>query len=100
MIDPTNGARMSEISRYRADQGDEGEWQPGSRRRVLRNLRGVTSKRAMDQAEYEALERAQERYLHIITADTRITTQLICRMHKNWLGTIYPWAGTYRSVEL
>lgn len=80
--------------------GSEGEWQPGSRKRVLRNLPGITSKVLMDRLEADALLQAQERYLGIIAAETRFTAELLCHMHKDWLGGIYPWAGQYRTVEM
>jgi len=80
--------------------GIEGEWQPGSDKRVLRNLKAITRKTEMDQAEADALLAVQEQYLNQITAKTRFTANLVCRMHKDWLGSIYPWAGQYRTVEM
>jgi len=80
--------------------GIEGEWQPGSRKRVLRNLRGVTRKTEMDRLEADALLAVQEHYLGRITAETTFTADMICRMHKDWLGGIYEWAGRYRTVEM
>lgn len=88
------------MSRYNLSQGVEAKFQPGSRRRVLMNRRGITRKRDMDQAEYEALVKVQESYLHIITPDTRFTAGLLCDMHRDWLGGIYEWAGHYRTVDL
>ena len=38
--------------------------------------------------------------LRTVTPQTRFTTKLICRTHKEWLGEIYEWAGTYRTVEM
>jgi hypothetical protein len=46
--------------RYQPPAGPEGETEPGSRGRVLRNRLGIRRKREMDVAEYEALLRAQE----------------------------------------
>lgn len=54
----------------------------------------------MDQAEYAALLQAQERWLDIVTARTCFTAKLVRRMHHDWLGGIYEWAGQYRSVDL
>ncbi len=54
----------------------------------------------MDRAEYQALLRAQEAYVKIITAESRFTAELICRMHHDWLAGIYDWAGQYRNVDL
>ena len=86
-------------SRYR-DTGIEGEWQPGSRKRVLRNLKGIIRKTEIDRVEAEALLLAEERYFEIITDETVFTADLICQMHRDWLGTIYEWAGRYRTVEM
>jgi len=80
--------------------GIEGEWQPGSGRRVLRNKLGVCKKTVMDRLEADALLETQEKYLETIAADTVFTAKLICQMHKDWLGGIYEWAGRYRTVEL
>jgi cell filamentation protein len=54
----------------------------------------------MDMAEIEALEYTQESYLDKIGPDTAITALLICRMHRDWLGNLYEWAGRYRSVDM
>ena len=74
--------------------------EPGSRGRVLRNRLGITRKRDMDQAEFEALLRMQETYLGRITDRTRFTAKLLREMHREWLGEIYVWAGEYRTVEV
>lgn len=86
-------------SRYR-DTGIEGEWQPGSGKRVLLNQKGVRLKIEMDRLEADALLVAEERYFGIITDETVFTSELICQMHRDWLGEIYEWAGRYRTVEM
>ena len=93
-------ATKKKISRYNTPKVPETEFQPGSRRQVLRNLLGITSKLEMDKAEYQALLRVQEAYVEKIDAESRFTASLICRMHRDWLGRIYTWAGHYRTVEL
>jgi cell filamentation protein len=87
-------------SRYRVAGGPEIESEPGSRRRVLRNKHGIKRKREMDQAEFDALVRAQEEYLGLVSAGTRFTASTICEMHGGWLGGLYEWAGRYRTVDL
>lgn len=91
---------MSKPSRYGTSTGLEGDYEPGSRGRVLRNLAGIRRKREMDQAEFEALVAAQSRYLDIIGEETPFTSRLICEMHRDWLGGLYAWSGRYRTVEL
>ena len=88
------------ISRYRELAGPQAATQPGSHGRVLVNRLGLTSKRALDLAEAQALAHAQEIYYSRLTASTRFTSNLICQMHRDWLIGIYKWAGEYRQVEL
>lgn len=86
--------------RYTTPDGPEGQDEPGSQGRVLRNLKGIRVKRDMDIAEIEALGRVQETYLDKIGPETIISAELICRMHRDWLGDLYEWAGRYRTVDV
>jgi cell filamentation protein len=86
--------------RYRTAGGEQGVMQPGSHGRVLHNLLGITRKREMDVAEYETLVAVQEKYLGCVGPDTQMTADLLCQMHRDWLGKLYAWAGCYRTVEL
>jgi cell filamentation protein len=87
-------------ARYQTPTGVEGEFQPHSRKRVLRNRQGITLKSEMDQLEYEALIQVQGIYLETIEQETRFTADLIRTMHRDWLGALYSWAGNYRTVEM
>jgi len=90
---------IRKTGRYAA-HGPEAEFEPGSRGRVLRNLRGIRSVRAMAKAESDALLEAQERLVDAFSAEHRFAAADIREIHRNWLGTIYPWAGEYRSVNI
>ena len=85
--------------RYQAE-GAEAEFEPGSRGRVMRNLRGIRSMRAMARAESEALLDATNRVINQTHIDQRFKTADICRMHRLWLGNLYAWAGEYRQVNM
>jgi cell filamentation protein len=87
-------------SRYVVANGLETEFEPGSRMRVLRNRLDIRRKTERDRMEFEALVAAQEQYLSRIGPHTRLTAETVCRMHRDWLGGIYKWAGRYRTVEL
>lgn len=50
-------------SRYLPATGSEGQTQPGSRGRVLRNKPGIIQKREMDRVEFAALVRTQTAWL-------------------------------------
>jgi len=85
--------------RYAA-HGPEAEFEPGSGRRVLRNLLGIKTKRDMERAEALALARAQDRFIRTYSADHRFTAKDICDFHRTWLGEIYEWAGNFRQVNV
>ena len=92
--------RNRPLSRYATPKTCETQYEPGSHGTVLLNRLGVCSKREMDRLEYDALLKAQEAYVEIISAETRFTAESICEMHRAWLGDIYEWAGQYRSVDV
>jgi cell filamentation protein len=85
--------------RYAA-AGSEEEFQPGSRGRVLRNFLGITKVREMEEAETQALSAAQRAARTIYGPNHRFTPADIRRLHRMWLGSIYPWAGNYRTVNI
>ena len=90
---------MTPASRYEAT-GPEAEFEPGSRGRVLRNVPGIRSARAMARTESEALLVAQETLVDRYAAEHRFAAEDVCAIHRTWLGGIYPWAGHYRNVNI
>jgi cell filamentation protein len=91
---------MKKGSHYDASGLIEAQFEPGSRRRVLKNLLGIKSKREMDRVEAEEQFRALEELIRIYDQDHRFTSADVRRIHKIWLGPIYVWAGQYRRVNL
>jgi len=81
-------------------RGIEAQYEPGSRRRVLRNLAGVRSVREMNRLEYAALLAVTNRLINEATGDHRYSAEDICRMHRLWMGSMYAWAGEYRQVNM
>lgn len=88
------------VSRRYLAAGWESEFQPGSRGRVLRNLLGITRVREMEDAEAQAFASAQKVALKRYGGTHRFTPADIRYLHKLWLGSIYPWAGKYRTVNI
>lgn len=78
----------------------EAQFEPGSGKRVLKNLLGAKKKSEIDRFETIALQQAEEMFVRKYGAKHRFLAEDICWMHKLWLGKIYPWAGTYRKVNL
>ena len=91
---------MKSKSRYDVSGISEGQFQPGSRGKVLRNKLGITSKAEMDRVEALALEKSFDGFLHSFDKSRRFTVADICEMHRAWLGEIYEWAGQYRTVNM
>ncbi len=91
---------MQPKDRYDTADLDKSQFEPGSRRRVLKNLLGITSKREMDQLEGREQMRALEDVAAFYDKDHRFTAAEVCRIHQVWLGRIYSWAGRYRQVNV
>jgi len=86
--------------RYAVSGLVEGQFEPGSQGRVLRNLIGIKRKREMDRAEGKELVRTFESLISGYDESHKFGVTDLCNMHKEWLGSIYGWAGKYRQVNL
>lgn len=87
-------------TRYDVDHLDEAQTESGSRGRVLRNLLGIRGKREMDALEAEKLAEVTDWAIRHYSADHRFTAEDVKRLHRQWLGKVYPWAGDYRQVNI
>jgi cell filamentation protein len=96
----SRGVRRAARGRYDAGTRLEAQFEPGSRRTVLRNLIGIKSARAMDNAETRHLAHAARMSLESCGQDQRFTAEDIRSFHQCWLGRVYPWAGEYRQVNI
>ena len=100
---PGNGPTRQGLAWHRRDMlaaGWESEFQPGSRGRVLRNLLGITRVREMERVESQLLTVTQRTAGDFYGPNHRFTPSDIRRLHRLWLGSIYPWAGKYRTVNI
>lgn len=69
----------------------EGEYQPGSGHKLLRNLPGITDPVEMNIAETDLLK---DLYLQVFdNFPEEVTFDTLCQWHRAWLGNIYSWAG-------
>lgn len=85
------------MSRYDIT-GSEGEYQPGSDNKVLRNLPGITDPEEMNIAETDLLE---DLYLQVFdNFPEELTFETLCQWHRAWLGNVYSWAGQSRTVDM
>jgi cell filamentation protein len=91
---------MNRTGRYDTSGLVEGQFEPGSQRRVLRNLIGIKRKREMDAIESAELLRTTEQLIQLYDSDHRFSAEDLRTIHKTWLGRIYEWAGHYRMVNL
>ena len=86
--------------RYSTENLTEAQFQSGSNQRVLKNLLGIKRKREMDALEAVKLSEATDWAIRNYSVDYRFTAQDINVLHQQWLGTIYPWAGQHRQVNI
>lgn len=91
---------MGRINRYDTSGMTEDQYEPGSCGRVLKNLPGIKKKKGIDALETEELFRTTRKLIQTYGKDHRFTAKDICSMHKEWLGSIYEWAGRYRRVMI
>lgn len=80
--------------------GAEGEFEPGSNEKVLRNLVGITSSDDMDELELQLLNELYDEVLVQNLPDRPLTVADLKHWHRLWLGNVYAWAGQERSVNL
>lgn len=76
------------------------EFEPGSRKRVLRNLKHITSVREIQDAELKAYMNAERLLLERYGPEHSFTLKDLDAIHRIFLGEIYSWAGKYRTVNL
>lgn len=91
---------MKKGRRYEETGFVEGQHEPGSRRRVLRNLLGIKRKREIEHVELREQLRATEELIDTYGLDHRFTSDDIRRIHRIWLAPVYAWAGEYRKVNM
>ncbi len=89
---------MNAVNRYDTSGLIENQYEPGSRGRVLKNLLGIKNKRDMEKQQTKELHRTTKELIESLSAEHRFSANDICAMHRQWLGSIYEWAGIYRQV--
>jgi len=91
---------MKKTGRYKTNGLIEDQYEKGSKNRVLKNLLHTKSKQQIDEVETRELYRATDEMVGTYDQEHRFTADDICSMHRNWLGSVYEWAGNYRSVSI
>lgn len=91
---------MKNDGRYDVSGLIEAQFEPGSNEQVLKNRLAITSPQTMDDIEARALEQAVLEFVGNYDERHRFTAADICKIHQNWLGKIYDWAGAYRQVNI
>lgn len=86
--------------RYDVSGNVEAQFEPGSNGRVLANKLGISDAEEMDDVELDLLERLHEDVFGLVETDQRLTVSDIREWHRRWLGNVYAWAGSYRTVNI
>ncbi|KAA3639830.1 MAG: Fic family protein [Proteobacteria bacterium] len=88
------------MDRYTASGSVEGQYQPGSKGKVLLNKLGITEPDAMDEVELDLLYQLYDVVFETVDVDQPITVADITEWHRKWLANVYAWAGHERSVNM
>jgi cell filamentation protein len=91
---------MRRTNRYDTYGMIEDQYEPGTRKRVLKNIPGIRRKKELEALETSELLRTTNQLIQTYDRSHRFTAEDICGMHKLWLGSIYVWAGRYRQVMI
>ncbi len=91
---------MKKGGRYQTSHLLEDQYEPGSRRLVLKNRLGIRFRREIDQVEGQEYIRAHSEVVRIFGQNHKFTATDARKIHEIWLGPIYSWAGRYRQVNL
>ena len=67
---------------------------------VLKNKLDLTDAQALENAETHALILAYDQAAQSYSDNHAFTAADVCRLHEMFLGDIYSWAGTYRTIDL
>lgn len=88
----------NDSSKYKVPASED--YEPGSNEGVLKNYLGIKKEKLIHDAEYQEYLKAQDLLSDSFDRSHKFTDQDICKIHKLWLGDIYPFAGKYRTVGM
>lgn len=91
---------MKNKGRYSTAGSSEGEYQPGSDDKVLKNLLNITLLSDLEILETNKLTELTKQLILSLQKAQRLTENDIKKIHKLWLQDIYSWAGNYRQVNV
>jgi len=73
---------------------------PNDQGEILPNKLGLVSPRELAEAEFEGFLSAEIQLTERLSSKTRFNSAYICNIHKLALGSIYGFAGKYRTVNM
>ncbi len=79
---------------------EQDQFEPGSDNKVLKNMLGIASEQDMHEAENSLLLKLYEYLYEPEFAVHSLSFADIQVWHRKWLGNVYRWAGTTRSVNM
>jgi cell filamentation protein len=85
--------------RYQAD-GPQSGFEPGSNDRVLANRLGIVDPEQIDDLELELLATLYEALLIDELPQRGLCVDDLRDWHRRWLGSLYPWAGELRALNV
>ena len=86
--------------RYDTTGNVEAQFEPGSNGSVLVNKLGIADAEEMDDVELDLLKRLGGGGGGGGGGGERLTVADIREWHRRWLGNVYVWAGSYRTLNM
>ncbi len=87
------------MSRYDVDTA-ETQYQPGSNDQVLLNKLNITDVGEINDVEAILLVKLYEKVFSCNDPALNLSFQTVIDWHRQWLGNVYPWAGSIRNVRM
>lgn len=78
----------------------QGDFEPSSEGRVLKNKLGIVLEQDMVDVEEELLLQLYERVFEHDDLPQASNFQTVQKWHRQWLGNVYDWAGELRTVNM
>lgn len=88
------------MSKYSVAGNVESECEQGSNNQVLKNLMRIKAIEKIEETETILLLNTEEWAIANFDSQHKFTVADLKNLHKNWLGQLYQWAGTYRTVDM
>lgn len=88
------------MDRYEIPGGHDSQFEPDSNQTVLRNRLDIRAEAEMQMAETTAYLSSVSKSFRELEDDFQFSVDFVRDLHRDWLGSIYDFAGEYRVLNV